>query len=69
MTDKIMATIALTTMVVFLATVAWHVPDIDLIIVIVLVSAMAIYDFWRSFHARRQSQSDADENSDPGKPA
>ena len=69
MTDKIMATIALTTMVVFLATVAWHVPDIDLIIVIMLVSAMAVYDFWRSFHARRQNPSSEDENSDPGKPA
>ncbi len=60
MTDKIMATIALTTMVVFLGTVAWHVPDIDLIIVIALVSAMAIYDFWRSFHQRRHNSSAKD---------
>ncbi len=64
MTDKIMAVVALTTMIVFLAVVAWHVPDIDLIIVIVLVSGMAIYDFWRSFHPVSRGPSDADENSD-----
>ena len=51
MTDKIMATLALATMIVFLAVVAWHVPDIDLIVVIVLVSLMAIYDFWQSFRS------------------
>jgi hypothetical protein len=46
MTDKIMAIIALATMITFLGVVAWFVPDIDLIIVIAFVSAMAIYDFW-----------------------
>ena len=64
MTDKIMAVVALATMIVFLATVAWHVPDIDLIIVIALVSVMAIYDFWRSFHTARRSRSGTDENGD-----
>ena len=49
MTDKIMAVLALATMIVFLGVVAWFVPDIDLIIVISFVSALAIYDFWRSF--------------------
>ncbi|MCM8854204.1 MAG: hypothetical protein LC541_00365 [Candidatus Thiodiazotropha sp.] len=48
MTDKIMAITALVTMIVFLAVVAYFVPDIDLIIVIILVSAMAIYDFWKT---------------------
>jgi len=49
MTDKIMATLALATMIVFLGVVAWFVPEIDLIIVIAFVSSLAIYDFWRSF--------------------
>jgi len=48
MTDKIMAIMALTTMMAFLGVVAWFVPDIDLIIVIGLVSLLAIYDFWRT---------------------
>ncbi|MCU7869860.1 MAG: hypothetical protein KZQ98_15220 [Candidatus Thiodiazotropha sp. (ex Lucinoma borealis)] len=48
MTDKIMAITALVTMIVFLAVVAVFVPDIDLILVIVLVTAMVIYDFWTS---------------------
>jgi hypothetical protein len=52
MSDKIMAFIALATMIVFLAVVAWFVPDIDLIIVIAFVSALAIYDFWQSLRRR-----------------
>ncbi|MCB1725204.1 MAG: hypothetical protein H6959_06865 [Chromatiaceae bacterium] len=49
MTDKIMAILALSTMIVFLGVVAWFVPDIDLIIVIAFVSLLAVYDFWSSF--------------------
>ena len=49
MTDKIMAILALSTMIVFLGVVAWFVPDIDLIIVIAFVSLLAGYDFWSSF--------------------
>lgn len=45
MTDKIMAFLALATMILFLAVVAWFVPEMDLIIVIVFVSLLAIYDF------------------------
>lgn len=52
MTDKIMAIIALTTLIAFLAVVAWFVPDIDLIIVIGLVSLLAIYDFWRTLREK-----------------
>ena len=47
MTDKIMAFAALATMICFLAVVAVFVPDIDLILVIIAVSAMACYDFWK----------------------
>ena len=53
MTDKIMAILALATMITLLATVAIFVPDIDLIIVITFVSLLAIYDFWSSIRAKR----------------
>ena len=45
MTDKIMAFLALATMILFLGVVAWFVPEIDLIIVIAFVSLLAVYDF------------------------
>ena len=53
MTDKIMAMLALATVIAFLGTVAVFVPDIDLIIVITFVSVLAIYDFWRTFREQR----------------
>ena len=53
MSDKIMAILALATMIAFLATVAIFVPDIDLIIVIAFVSLLAIYDFWSSLRGKR----------------
>jgi hypothetical protein len=52
MTDKIMAFIALATLIVFLGVVAWFVPEIDLIAVIALVSLFAIYDFWQQLRAK-----------------
>ena len=45
MTDKIMAFLAIATLILFLGVVAWFVPEIDLIIVIAFVSLLAIYDF------------------------
>lgn len=51
MTDKIMALVALAMMISSLAIVAVSVPEIDLLIVIALVSVLAIYDFWRTFRA------------------
>ena len=50
MTDKIMAILALATVIAFLGTVVAFVPDVDLIVVSALVSMLAIYDFWRTFH-------------------
>jgi hypothetical protein len=41
-----MAILGLATMIAFLGTVAVFVPDLDLIVVITFVSALAIYDFW-----------------------
>ena len=52
MIDKIMAVVALATMITFLGVVAWFVPDIDLILVITFVSLLAIYDFWRALRHR-----------------
>ena len=52
MTDKIMAVLALVTMILFLGVVAWFVPDIDLILVIAFVSLLATYDFWRSLREK-----------------
>lgn len=53
MTDKIMAFLALATVVTFLVVVAVFVPDIDLIIVIALVSLMVLYDFWTTFRDKK----------------
>ena len=53
MTDKIMAAIALASMLAFIGVVAWFVPHPDLIGVIALVGALAFYDFWDSFRSRR----------------
>ena len=50
MIDKIMAFLALATMIAFLGVVVVFVPEVDLIIVVAMVSAMAIYDFWQSLH-------------------
>ena len=58
MSDKIMAVLALATMIAFLSVVAWFVPDIDLILVITFVSLLAIYDFWRSLRERGAKQKD-----------
>jgi len=52
MIDKLMAILGLASLIAFLAVVAWFVPDIDLIVVIVVVSLLAIYDFWRTFRER-----------------
>ena len=54
MSDKIMAIVALATMITFLGVVAWFVPDIDLIIVISFVSLLAAYDFWQSFRSKKK---------------
>lgn len=55
MTDKIMAILALATMISFLGVVVVFVPEVDLIIVVLLVSAMAIYDFWQTLRSGRNN--------------
>lgn len=56
MTDWIMAIIALSAAVCSIGVIAWFVPDVDLMIVIAIVSAMAAWDFY--IHLRR----DPDQN-------
>lgn len=56
MIDRIMAILALATMIATTGVVAWFVPDIDLIAVITFVSLLAMYDFWRTFRERRQRE-------------
>ena len=44
--DRLLALLAFVGFVVFSGIVIWWVREIDLIIVVVLVSLMAGYDFW-----------------------
>jgi hypothetical protein len=55
MIDKLMAILGLATMIAFLGTVVVFVPDVDLIVVVVFVSALATYDFWRTFREQRNT--------------
>jgi len=56
MTDKIMAILALAIMIAFLGVVVVFVPDLDLLIVVIFVSLLAIYDFWQSLSSKRKKQ-------------
>lgn len=53
MSDKIMAIVALATMIASVGVVAVFVPHLDLIAVITFVAVLAAYDFWQTFHSRR----------------
>lgn len=55
MMDKIMAVLALATVIAFLGVVVVFVPEVDLMVVVVLVSALAIYDFWRSLRQQKNN--------------
>ncbi|NNG03479.1 MAG: hypothetical protein HKM95_05185 [Inquilinus sp.] len=48
MLDKVLAIISVSFLIGFLGIVVWRVPEPDLIIVTVVVSAMVLYDFYRS---------------------
>ena len=52
MIDKIMAIMGLATLIAFLGVVVAFVPELDLIVVVVFVSALAIYDFWSALRAQ-----------------
>ena len=44
--DKALATLSMLLVIAFLGILVWWVQEPDLIIVVVVVTAMAIYDFW-----------------------
>ena len=55
MSDMVMKILALAAFVASLAVFGWYVPDVSLIAVLALVSAMAAYDFFvRPALARRR---------------
>ena len=47
LTDKILAVLSLALFIVFLGILVWWVREPDLIIVVGIVTAMAIIDFWK----------------------
>jgi hypothetical protein len=47
LTDKVLAVLSMALVVVFLGILVWWVREPDLIIVVVVVCAMAIVDFWK----------------------
>lgn len=53
MLDRIIGLAALATLIGFMGILVGFVPDIDLVIVIAVVVAMASYDFYRSLFLKR----------------
>lgn len=51
--DAVLAFLSIAAFVGFLAIVANYVEEIDLMVVIGVVSAMAVFDFWRAITGRR----------------
>ena len=51
--DRIIATLAILSVVLFLGIIGWNVPRITLLIVLTVVVLMAAYDFWRELRPRR----------------
>ena len=46
LTDKLLAALSMLLFVAFLGILVWWVKEPDLIIVVVVVTVMALYDFW-----------------------
>lgn len=45
--DKVLAVLSMALFIAFLGILIWWVREPDLIIVVAVVSAMAVYDFWK----------------------
>ncbi|MGY8990718.1 MAG: hypothetical protein ACKVHL_03925 [Rhodospirillales bacterium] len=58
MINKIFAPFSLVLLIIFMTIILIYVPRIELVIIVIVCSGMAIYDFWRSF----QPGGDAHEN-------
>lgn len=52
MVDKLLATISLGGLAAFGGVVIWFVPDVDLMIVMIAVFALAAVDFYRAIFRR-----------------
>jgi len=48
MIDRIFAVIGLALLFAFSGVLLWSVPELDLSIVLIVVLAMAVYEFWSS---------------------
>jgi len=57
MADKIIAPLALLLFIVFIGFIAVYVPEVDLIIVLGGVAALAIYDFWTTLRSNGNNHS------------
>lgn len=58
MTDTVMKLLALAGLIVTLGTLAWYVPEWNLVLVLTIAAAMAVYDFF--FHRRKPRNSNDD---------
>jgi hypothetical protein len=56
MTEKIIAIVALASLIAFLGVLIGFVPEVDLTIVILLVCAMACYDFFLTLFGKRPNK-------------
>ena len=52
MTDKIIGLLAIAVLIGFVGIIIGFVPDLDLIAVVVIVVAMAAYDFYKSLFVK-----------------
>jgi hypothetical protein len=59
MADKIIATIAILTFVMFVGILAFYVNEIDLWVVIAVVTIMALFDFWQTLRGSNNGNSNA----------
>jgi hypothetical protein len=50
--DRALAVISIALLIAFVSIVVWYVGRTNLTVVVVLVMAMAIYDFWRELRTQ-----------------
>lgn len=56
MLDRVLAILSIALLIGFVAVVLWYVGQTNLTVVVVLVLAMAVYDFWREFRNAAKSK-------------
>jgi hypothetical protein len=55
MLDKVLAIVAILTLIACVGVVVWFVPEPDLIIITVIVMAMTIFDFYDLTFGKKKS--------------